>query len=215
MIERRQPLIIRQAFLPLSVLIILALIVHYQFGFIHAIGLWVVVAITMFFFRDPRRQVPPIPLAVVAPIDGHVACVDEVYDPYLKRQAVRIQMSGSVTGVFTVRSSMEGKVQNQWYGTLPKGSELGIYATSGIPKFAQWTQSDEGDDIVTAMSPKVLSTGLRCNVSSGERIGQGKRCSFVPFGSNAEVLLSENTRVDVKAGDKIRAGSSVIATLVH
>ena len=215
MIERRRPVIIRQAFLPLATLIILALIVHYQFGILYAVWLWAIAVIVGLFFRDPRRQIPPIPLAIVAPVDGTVASIDDVYDPYLKRSAIRIQVAGSLTGVFTVRSPMEGKVQNQWFGTLPENSEEGIYSATGIPEFAQWTQSDEGDDVITTMTAKFLSSGVRCETSAGERIGQGKRCSFVPFGSNAEVLLADNTRIDVKVGDKIMAGSSVIATLVH
>ena len=231
MILRQQPIIIRQAFLPLTAIIILALIVHYQHGIASAIGIWIVAALVAFLFRDPRRQIPPIPLAIVAPIDGKVVAVDAVHDPYLNRSAMRIQMLGAPVGVYTVRSAMEGKVQKQWFGTLPeqsgkpeqggelKKSDKGIYAATRIPVFAQWTQSDEGDDVVTTMSPKMavkfLSSAIRCNTSSGERIGQGKRCSFVPFGSNAETLLPEKTRVDVKPGDIIRAGSSVIATLVR
>jgi phosphatidylserine decarboxylase len=124
-------------------------------------------------------------------------------------------MLGSLTGAYTVRSAMEGKVQNQWFGTLPEKSEEGIYSATGIPKYAQWTRSDEGDDIITTLSPKFISSNIRCGASSGERIGQGKPCGFVPFGSDSEILLAENTRIDVKAGDKIKAGSSVIATLVH
>jgi phosphatidylserine decarboxylase len=237
MILRRQPIIIRQAFLPLTTIIILALIVNYQQGIVSAIGIWTVAALVAFFFRDPRRQIPPIPLAIVAPIDGRVIAVDTVHDPYLNRSAMRIQMAGALAGVYTVRSTMEGKVQKQWFGTLPEMSGRpevsgkpessrkseqdvgGIYSATQIPVFAQWTQSDEGDDVVTTMSPKLtinlLASAIRCDTSSGERIGQGKRCSFVPFGSNAETLLPEKTRVDVKPGDIIKAGSSVIATLVR
>lgn len=215
MIHFRYSLITRKAFVPLAILIILALIVHYNFGIAMSIWLWMLAALTMYIFRDPKREVPPVPLAIVAPIDGTVASVDDVIDPFLNRHAKRIQMLGSVTGPFTVRSVTEGKVQKQWFGTLPDGGEEGIYSATGVPQYAQWTQSDEGDDVITCLSPKFLSSAVGCSASSGERIGQGKACTFILFGADVEVLLAENTRVDVKAGDKIKAGSSIIATLIH
>jgi len=215
MIHFQHPVIARQAFWPLTILVLLALIVHYQLGIEYGIWLWSLTGITAFFFRDPRRQIPPLPLAVVAPVDGTVASVEKVIDPFLNRQAIRIQLVGSLTGVYTVRSAVEGKVQQQWFGTLPPKNDEGIYSATGIPDYAQWTQTDEKDDVITTLSPKFLTSGVRCNTSSGERIGQGKACSFVPFGADAELLLAENTRIDVKPGDTIKAGSSVIATLVH
>lgn len=201
--------------MPLSMLIILALIVHYQFGIAVGVWFWLLVALMLFFFRDPRRKIPSVPLAIVSPIDGTVASVDAVFDPFLNRSAVRIQMQGSLAGAYTIRSVTEGKVQKQWFGTLPADSEEGIYSATGIPPYSQWTQSDEGDDVITTLTPKFLSSVTRCSASSGERIGQGKVCSFVPFGADAEVLLAENTRIDVKSGDKVKAGTSIIATLVH
>lgn len=215
MIHFHHPVIARQAFWPLTFLVLLALIVHYQLGFRYGIWLWLLTAITAYFFRDPRRQIPPIPLAILSPVDGTVASVDKVVDPYLNRPAVRIQLLGSFAGVYTVRSVIEGKIQQQWFGTLPPENEEGIYSATGIPDYAQWTQTDEKDDVVTTLSPKFLSPGLRCNTGSGERIGQGKACTFVPFGADAEVIMAENTRIDVKPGDRIKAGSSVLATLVH
>lgn len=215
MIQFRYSIITRKAFIPVVILIILALIVHYKLGFVYGIGLWVLAALLVFFFRDPKREVPPVPLAIVAPIDGRVVSVDEVIDPFLNRPARRIQMLGSIVGPFTVRSVTEGKVQKQWFGTLPDGADEGIYSATGIPPYAQWTQSDEGDDVITCLLPKFLSSGVGCSASSGERLGQGKPCTFIPFGSDVEVLLAENTRIDVKAGDRIKAGSSIIATLIH
>ena len=215
MLDFHYPVVYRNAVLPIFMLVLLALIVHFQFGFAMGIWLWMVAALMIFFFRDPPRKVPPVPLAVVAPIDGTVTSVETVIDPYLNRSAIRIQMLGSITGAYRVRSVTEGKIQQQWFGSLPAGSEEGIYAATSIPPYAQWTQSDEGDDLITTLTPKFLTKGVRCGTSSGERIGQGKPCAFVPFGVDAEVLLAENTRIDVKAGERIKAGSSIIATLIH
>ncbi|MGD8572016.1 MAG: hypothetical protein PVF34_00970 [Gammaproteobacteria bacterium] len=215
MLDQPNTLIARQGVAPIAVVLLLAIIVHYNYGWLPAGGLWLLTLALVFFFRDPRRAVPPSPLAIVAPVDGKIVSVDKVQDPYLQREAWCIRIKGSWWGVFTVRSVMEGKVQNQWFGTLPDDSSSNIYAKSGIPPFAQWTRSDEDDDVVTTLSPRFGVKGSRCYVQSGERIGQGKRCSYMPFGSHAETFLPSNSRIDVNPGDAVKAGSSVIATLMH
>ena len=216
MIHYERPIIARQALLPIALVILSAIIVHYLFGWLSALGLWLVALLLAFLYRDPRRQVPPVPLAIVAPVDGRLISVSQQRDPYLDREAIRIKMRGSLWGVFSIRSAMEGKVNDQWFARLPdNGKDRGIYKKSGIPAFAQWTKSDEGDDLVTTLTPRFASMHVRCSVQSGERIGQGKLCGFVPFGVIAEVFVPVNCRIDVKPGDKIRAGTSVIATLVR
>ncbi|WP_455220425.1 hypothetical protein [Kaarinaea lacus] len=216
MIHYERPIIARQALWPMGAVIVLASIVHYFYGWIFAIGLWLLLAVLAFLYRDPHRQVPPLPLAILAPIDGKVISISEQRDPYLGRETKRIKMRGSLWGAYPIRSAMEGKVNNQWFGTLPDNSEnKDLYKKSGIPAFAQWTQSDEGDDIVTTLTPRIARKNSGCNVHSGERIGQGKRCGFVTFGVNAEIFLPLNCRIDVKPGDKIQAGIRVVATLVR
>lgn len=216
MIQYERPVIARQALWPIIVVIVLASLVHYFHGWTIAIGLWLLAMLVTYLYRDPRRDIPPLPLAIVAPVDGKVISVVELTDPYLGREAKRIKMRGSLWGAYAIRSAMEGKVNKQWFGTLPDDSEnRDIYKKSGVPAFAQWTQSDEGDDIVTTLAPRFFRKNGGCNVQSGERIGQGKRCGFVSLGVNAEIFLPANCRIDVKAGDKIQAGTSVVATLVR
>lgn len=215
MLNHPNTLIARQGFWPIFSVSMLALLVHYRFGTAVGIWLWLLAAGLIYLFRDPRREVPSTPLAIVAPVDGKVTAVDPVKDPYLQREAVRIRFKGHWWGVFTIRSAMEGKVNNQWFGTVPDGADGAVYGNASIPPFAQWTQSDEGDDLVTTLSPSLAMKGARCYVQCGERVGQGQRCSYIPFGSDAETYVPASSRIEVKPGDEVKAGSSVIATLMR
>jgi phosphatidylserine decarboxylase len=81
-------------------------------------------------------------------------------------------------------------------------------------RIVMWLRSDEGDDIVLVIiSRRFVSP--RCYLQLGQRTGQGQRCGYVPFGSRVEVLLPLSTRIRVAVDDVVRAGSDVIATLVH
>lgn len=215
MLSYQNTLIARQGLWPVIIVLLAALVVNYQFGWQASAGLWLLAAIIAYLFRDPRREVPPTPLAIVAPVDGQVVSIDRAIDPYLQREAVCIRIQGHWWGVFTVRSVMEGKVNNQWFGTLPEGSDPSIYNNRSVPPFAQWTRSDEDDDVVTTLSPRFGVKGSRCYVNSGERVGQGKRCSYVPLGSDAEIFVPDNSRIEVKPGDELKAGSSIVAILQH
>lgn len=206
MLAYRYPLIAREG-RPLIVLAFLtALLVQWQFGWF-AIPLWLLGVLLLFLFRDPPRAVPASPLGVVSPVGGRVLSIDTVHNPYLEKPAVRIVIQMSPLDVFSVRSPMEGKIIEQWNGKAD--------ASTGGPRYAQWIQSDEADDVVQVIIPGIAFIRPRCYVHSGERIGQGQRCGFIHFGGQVEIWVPEGSRIDVEVGARLQAGSDIIATLVH
>ena len=81
--------------------------------------LWLLVGLIIFIFRDPERDIPSIPLAVVSPADGRIVTINTVHDPYLERQSIQVSVQMNAYGVFTTRSPVEGKVKEPPY--LPTG----------------------------------------------------------------------------------------------
>ncbi len=173
-----------------------------------SLPLWTAAAAAGFLFRDPGRRVPAKPLGLVAPIDGRIVTVQEAYDPYLERKACCLRLNGSVTGSYVVRSPMEGKLLKQWYA-VPSGD------TASRPVLATWIQSDEGDDIVLVIFPKLARSRLRSDIAPGERSGQGMRFSFAPFGAEVEIWMPLDTRTEVQPGQRVQSGSDIIGTLNH
>jgi phosphatidylserine decarboxylase len=108
------------------------------------------------------------------------------------------------TGVYSTRSPIEGKVLE------PRNSADGRKRPHGV-----WLQTDEADDLVLVMHRGPLRNLPYCYVQVGERVGQGQRCGSVPMGGRVEVYLPSNSRTLVEPGSQIRAGSDVIATLIH
>lgn len=169
----------------------------------------VLVILTLFIllvlvFRDPDREIPAAPAAVVSPADGVIDSVSDQYDPYLERQSVRVALQMNPHGVFTTRSPVEGKVLEP--ANMPEGDS----APHGV-----WLQTDEADDVVMVMNRGRLHTSPHCYFRYGERIGQGQRCGFIHFGALIELYLPANSRIDVTPGDQVRGGADVIARLVH
>jgi phosphatidylserine decarboxylase len=162
-----------------------------------------------YLYRDLPRAIPPAPLGVVSPVDGVITRVEEVQDVYLDREMIRIAMNMSVLGGYALRAPIEGKLIKHW---IP-GSET----SKGIngEAYTQWIQTDEKDDVLMLITLKGSLHRPRCYIHPGERVGQGQRCGFVHFGAPIEVLVPANSRIEVKEGDKLRAGSDIIASLVH
>lgn len=215
MIAYRYTIIAKEGWLPVAIVLTLAILLQVELGWRASLAAWVLVAILALVYRDPRRKVPVSPLGIVAPVDGVVIAVLEGTGPYLERQVIAISIKANSTGVYSVRSPTEGKVVEQWFGSPPHDSELVNHPNKRLQLFAQWIKTDEDDDIVFALKPKLSVGKYRCYVNSGERIGQGQRCCFVVFGANAEVFIPIKSNLEVKKGDRVKAGESILATLIH
>ena len=200
----RHPYFSRAGWVPFGICAVGGVLVARFLGWGWSIPFWLGCVAIVYLFRDPRREIPSSPLAVVSPADGTVAAVEELSDPYLERQAIQLVIDMKHTGVYSTRSPVEGKVLE------PRNSIEGEHQPHGV-----WLQTDEGDDLVVVMHRGPLRNLPHCYVRVGERVGQGQRCGYVPMGGRVEVYLPANSRPLVKPGSAIRAGSDVIATLVH
>lgn len=214
MLTYRYPIIAREGWWLLAVLVAIAAFFTWRFEGVGLVA-WLPVMVLLFLLRDPARKVPASPLGIVSPVDGHITAIEPVYDGYAERDAMCIRIRMGLTDTYSVYSPTEGKVINQWMRSARLiGDNKHQVLTSG-KAFAQWTQTDEGDDVVLVMDAKPLVSRPRCYVHSGERVGQGQRCGFVPLGTEVALLLPANVRLNAAVGDAVVAGEQILATLVR
>lgn len=206
MAANNHPYFSSSGWLPFSVVAGLAAITWYYLGFFWSLPLWLLCLALVFLFRDPVREVPSLPLAVVSPADGEVSQVNIEPDPYLGRKSRRIVIDMFPFGVFTTRSPVEGKVVDM--------KDCGITDGNRHPH-GVWIQTDEKDDVVVVMDKGRLNTQPSCYIRIGEKVGQGQRCGSIQLGGRVEVYLPETSRIGVEQGTRVLAGTDVIATLVH
>jgi phosphatidylserine decarboxylase len=200
----RSSIIAREGLLPVAVSVLAAVLVTQTLGIKPSLVFWLIALVLLLVFRDPSREIPAVPMAVVSPADGRVISISMTDDPYLLRQSIHIIIQMNSYGVFSTRSPVEGKVLEP--PNIPKGKS----APHGV-----WLQTDEGDDVVLVMNRGRLHTAPRCYAQFGERIGQGQRCGFIHMGAQIDLYLPMNSRAAVSAGDFVKSGSDVVATLIH
>ena len=198
----------REGLLFALIIIIGALLVQNKYGLELALPLWLIAAFVFYLFRDPEREIPSSPLAILSPADGRVTDVSEVQDPFVDREAICISINMSALGIYTTRSPTEGKIMQRWFRspqeTNAPHKDIGI-----------WIQTDEQDDVVLALETTSILNAPKCYVHSGERIGQGRKCGYVRFGSKLKVYIPSNCKISVEPGDSVTAGTSVLAHFIH
>ena len=197
-------MIAREGVAPLVAVMLAGVLVLHFIGWQQSLVFWALALLLLVLFRDPERDIPSQPLAVVSPADGKVTSITDVTDPYLLRGSIRVTIQMPPYGVFTTRSPIEGKVLEPPH--FPEDSSI----PHGV-----WLQTDEGDDVVMVMTRGPLRNEPRCYIRYGDRIGQGKRCGFVHLGGRVVIYLPQNSRLVVKEGESVQSGSDVIAKLVH
>ncbi len=188
----------------------IALVLQLEFGLWAALPGWMALALIAFAFRDPGRQIPSSPLGVVSAADGRVTRVDSITVPRLDREMARVTVNINPLGTYIIRSPIEGKTMDSWRIETDDGSGAG--KCNG---FAMWLETDEGDDVVLALRDASPLLRPVCTSTVGDRLGQGQRCGYAPIGSRIDVMMPVGTRIEVKEGARLRAGSDVIATLLH
>jgi phosphatidylserine decarboxylase len=174
-------------------------------GPVYLLGPGALFVLLWLIFRDPRRQIPAIPLGVVSPVDGRVTAVDLVDRGVVQGEAHRIFISIDMLGTYTARCPVEGVIKD--LNTLA-AEKVVDYRTNAL-----WVQTDEGDSVVLQFHGYRLRLAPSAFVRYGERIGQGQRCAYLRLTGVAEVHLPIAGRVLVEPGQRVTAGLDVIGRL--
>jgi phosphatidylserine decarboxylase len=158
-------------------------------------------------FRDPRRQVPAIPLGVICPTDGIVVDVTVTDKGVLDGESHKIVICVNSLGTYTARCPIEGKIMNLHGESLERKL---TNSTNGL-----WVRSDENDDIILQFYGNRFGLAPLAFLRYGERVGQGQRCAYLRLTRYAEVQLAIGSRVLVKVGQRVKSGVDVLAKLPH
>ncbi len=205
------PIIAREGWPFVAFSAFIALVATLGFGFWFALPFWLIAIFVTQFFRDPPRQLPDNPNAIVSPADGRVVFVGKARDPFLNRDALKISVFMNVFNVHSNRSPVDGVIQNVWYHP-GKFFNADLDKASGEnERNALWIKTDPGDDITCVQIAGLVARRILCYVGKGDRLARGQRYGFIRFGSRVDLYLPLDTYVKVSIGVKVFATSTVLA----
>lgn len=207
------PLIAREGWPFLGIAVGVALLVGAFAGWWWSLPLWLGALFVLQFFRDPPREVPEDPAAVVAPADGRIVAVEKARDPWLERDALKISVFMNVFNVHSNRAPVDGTVRQVWY-------HAGRFVNAALDKAslenernALWLRTRSGADVTCVQVAGLIARRILCYVSAGAELARGERFGFIRFGSRVDVYLPLDAQPVAAIGDKVYAAESVLARL--
>jgi phosphatidylserine decarboxylase len=176
----------------------------------YAVPVLLLGAFCLWFFRDPERQIPQIAGAVVAPGDGKVTDVSLVTSSGISQNRISIFLS--VFNVHVNRSPIAGVIRDVRY---QRGKFLNAMGANSAEENEQTivTVAGESYTVVFKQIAGLIARRIIFTRKVGDHVARGERVGLIKFGSRVDVLMDRNANIQVKVGDRVRGGASVLALL--
>lgn len=175
----------------------------------------VVLALVIYFFRDPPRQIPDDNDAIVSPADGTVAEITELdhYD-FLGGPAVRIGIFLSIFNVHINRSPRWARVVEMHY--KPGEFLNALDPESALRNEFLWIGLEEPSHPQRRFAVRAISgliaRRIVCVLKPGQEVRRGEKFGMIKLGSRTELILPrDSVEMKTAVGQKVKAGSSILA----
>lgn len=164
------------------------------------------------FFRNPKRVTAVNDNHIIAPVDGKVVVIEEVYEAeYFKDKRLQVSIFMSPINVHVTRYPVSGKVKFSKY-------HPGKYLVAWDPK-----SSTENERTTIVVENRVFGEVLYRQIAGalakrivnyakeGDNAIQGEDAGFIKFGSRVDIYLPLGTEVNVKLNQKAVGGKTIVA----
>lgn len=168
----------------------------------------------LYFFRDPERETPKDPYAVIAPADGRVVAIDEISEEsFLNREMTRISIFLSITDCHINRFPVTGKVIATKFipGRFHK-AYLNLASTEN-ERLATLVETEDKEQIVIVQIAGIIARRIVSYLTLGDLLQKGERFGMIKFGSRVDLYLPLRCEVAVGVEDKVRGGETIVGWL--
>ncbi len=166
------------------------------------------------FFRNPKRNTILNENNIIAPVDGKVVVIEEVFEKeYFKDKRLQVSIFMSPINVHVTRYPITGKIKYSKY-------HPGKYLVAWHPKASEENErttivleNDTVGEILYRQIAGALAKRIVNYAIQNENVVQGSDAGFIKFGSRVDLFLPLDAKINVKLNDKVRGGEQIIANL--
>ncbi len=163
------------------------------------------------FFRNPTRRIAQDERLVLCPADGKVVVIEETEETeYFKDRRIQVSIFMSPVNVHINRNPVSGTVSFFRYHAgkylvawHPKSSTLNERTTIAV-------RTTSGKEVLFRQIAGALARRIVWYVAEGKEVTQGEEFGFIKFGSRVDVFLPLDAKVDVRIGDRVSGGLTVL-----
>ena len=181
------------------------------------VGLWgLFAAFTFYFFRDPTPMVPGLPNVVLAPGHGKVDVIDETTEPeFMGGQCKRISIFLSVIDVHVQNAPVGGQIAHLRHKPGKFLSATKAHSAEHNENVLLGLDSTEapGLKIGLRLIAGLIARRIVPFVTEGDVVERGDRISLIQFGSRCDLYLPLHAKIQIKLGDHVKGGETIVATL--
>ncbi|MGB7265703.1 MAG: phosphatidylserine decarboxylase family protein [Terracidiphilus sp.] len=171
-------------------------------------------AFFLWFFRDPQRTIPAGDGVIVSPGDGHVTETASIATPEGRRQRISIFLSvfdvhvnrAPISGVLSHVQYQKGKFLNAMNPASADRNEQNLVTVRGVG-------ADAGFEVTFKQIAGLLARRIVFNCKPGQAVERGQRVGLIKFGSRVDVLVPAEAELQVKVGQRVRGGASILAVM--
>ena len=174
---------------------------------------WIFTVFALQFFRDPAREIPQDPEAILSPVDGRIVVVERARDPYRDTEALKISVFMNVFNVHSQKSPADCTVTAVEYN---KGKFLNAdldKASTENERNAVLATTASGREITFVQVAGLVARRILCYTKASEKLARGERYGFIRFGSRVDMYLPVDAQAQVAIGDKVTGVRTVLARL--
>ena len=207
------PIIAREGWPFIAIALVIAIGLSLTTWWLLAAIAWIAFVFVLQFFRDPPRNIPAQPNAVLAPADGRIVRIGPARDPYVNRDALMISVFMNVFNVHSNRSPVDATVADAWYHPGKFVNASFEKASSDNERNALRLVTDYGTEVVCVQIAGLIARRILCYVKRGDKLARGQRYGFIRFGSRVDLYLPADAVPRASVGDKVHATTTVVADL--
>ena len=165
------------------------------------------------FFRNPQRLTQLNENQVIAPVDGKVVVIEEVFEAeYFKDQRLQVSIFMSPINVHVTRYAMSGKIN---FSKYHPGKYLVAWHPKASTENERTTVVIENATFGEVLYRQIAGALARRIVNYAEvgmQVIQGQDAGFIKFGSRVDLYFPIGTKIDVKLNDVAIGGKTIIAS---
>ena len=190
-----------------------AVVLYFTQFYVMTIVVCLLAGFILFLFRDPDRVIPAELNAVVSPADGLLHKIDtDWFDAETGEKRTRVSIFLSVFNVHVNRFPVSGKIVKR---EAREGKFLAAFnhlASEDNAQVALVIDSPYGK-VGVKQIVGLIARRIVCHAQLGQQAVKGERYGLMRFGSRMDVTVPASAELKVKVGDKVQAGSTILALL--